>query len=110
MNFSGHVFQAAVAAFNAGSGQDIPAGAVGTCAVGVTKGSTDQVHVSKATTVREALDEAVAQVSGIVWLAVEGTDGTCGLGLYGRDTPPANAPAMPTGDERFCLVQIAKIP
>ena len=109
VDFTGHVFLAAVAVFNAATGLNVPAGAVGTCALGVAKGSSDQVHVFKAATVKEALNETVGQVSGVVWLAVEGTDGTCGVGLYGRDTPPTGAPPMTIGDDRFCLLQIAKV-
>ena len=102
---SGHVFGAAVAIYNAGSGQNVPNGVVGTCAVGVATGTGD-VSVSIKGPVRQVLEAAVSQVGGVVWLAVESVEGTCALGLYSRDElrqPDA------AGDRPFCAVQIGKV-
>jgi hypothetical protein len=107
---SGHVFGAAVAIFNAGSGQHIPNGIVGTCAIGVAAGTRETVSGSMTGSVQEALEMAVSQVAGVVWLAVEDVDGACALGVYSRDE--LRRAAQPAGAEEspFCAVQIGKVP
>jgi hypothetical protein len=103
----GTVFRVAVSAFNAASGQDVPSGAMGSCAVGVA-GGNDAVRLSGRMSLRRALDFAVAQVRGVVWLAVEGADGTCGVGLYSRDALRMHRPEV-TSEDAFCMMQIGKV-
>lgn len=108
---SAAVLPAVVAIFNAGSGQKIPAGVVGSCGLEVAKGTRDSVRLSGAYSVGEALDQATMQVSGVVWLAVEDVHGSCSIGLYGRDglrEPPGSQFAA--GDGTFCMVQIGNVP
>ncbi len=104
---SGHVFGAAVTIFNAGSRQHIPNGIVGTCAIGVAAGTPETVRVSIQGSVRQALDAAVSQAAGVVWLAVEDVDGACALGVYSRDELRR---AAGSGNGPFCAVQIGKVP
>jgi hypothetical protein len=107
---SGHVFGAAVAIFNAGSRQNIPKGIVGTCAIGVAKGTRETVSASMRGSVRQALEMAVSQAAGVVWLAVEDVDGRCALGMYARDE--LRRAAQPAGADEgpFCAVQIGRVP
>jgi hypothetical protein len=105
---AGGIFQAAVQIFNAGSGQNVPVGVVGTCALAAAA-DPNAVRVDRSGSVRELLDSAIGQVKGIVWLAVEGTDGTCGVGLYGREAPRPAGLGDSTSDERFCVIQIGKV-
>jgi hypothetical protein len=103
----GTVFQAAVAAFNAATRKNIPVGAVGTCAIGVARGD-DAVRLKGRMSLRAALQSAVGQVAGVVWLAVEGVDGRCGVGLLSRDEFRMKHPQP--GDDTFCTIQIATVP
>ena len=101
---------AAVAIFNAGSGQNVPNGVVGTCSIGVAAGTSETVSVSTRGTVRQVLEAAVSQAAGVVWLAVEGVEGTCALGLYARDELRRHSEPDAAGDRPFCAVQIGKVP
>lgn len=106
---SGHVFGVAVRIFSAGSRQNIPTGVVGTCAIGVATGTRETVSVSMKNSVGQALEAAVSQAAGVVWLAVEDVDGTCALGLYSRDEIRRHRPFAASGDGPFCAVQIGKV-
>jgi hypothetical protein len=110
VDVKGTVFQAVVTAFNAASGQNVPTlGGMGTCAVGVKRGTANSVQLSGQMSLRKALDAAVGQVSGVVWLAVEGTDGTCGVGLYSGDALRMSRPDA-SGEDAFCMMQVGKVP
>jgi hypothetical protein len=102
------VFLSTVAVFSSATGQKIPRGSVGTCAIGVARGH-DAVRLRGRFSLREALDSAVRQAEGVVWLAVEGADGTCGIGLYARDGLRMHRPEA-ANDDAFCMMQVGKVP
>jgi len=78
------------AVVNDATGAPIPPGSVGSCMPRFVSVS-QQVSVEPAASLENALNAIAAQVSGIVWMAVESADGHCAIGLVLTSENPQNA-------------------
>jgi len=95
---SQHPDEVVSAVVNDATGAPIPPGAAGSCLPRFVSVSP-QVSVEPAASLEDALNAIAAQVSGLVWMAIESADGHCALGLVRTSEDPQDA----------CTVSLANI-